>query len=213
MSADNGIKKQFVTSDWHVSHFNVLNFSNRPFKDLHHMHEVLINNYNSTVPEDGVCFFGGDMGMGNPLTLKKVIERLNGTKILILGNHDKGPNKMYSLGFDAVMYGAVFHIAGEQITYTHCPLRDTYREDTSKMKNNANCPNWHGEDREKYQKFCIPNWGQYHLHGHIHSPNSGQSNKIEGRQYDVGVDANNYRPVSFSALESWISLGRQGVKK
>jgi len=201
----NGIVKQFATSDWHVGHHNVIDFSNRPFKDTRDMHRVLINNYNSTVPEDGICYFVGDMGMGNPLTLKHVIKELNGTKILVLGNHDKGLNKMYSLGFDVVTFGAIFDICGEQVTMTHCPLRDTYREDTSKMKEGELCPNWHGEHRKKYKKYTIPNWGQYHLHGHIHSPNSGQSKKIEGRQMDVGVDANGYRPVSWSAIESWIA--------
>jgi calcineurin-like phosphoesterase family protein len=201
----NGIKKQFFTSDWHCNHDNVINFSNRPFKDIAHMHEVLINNYNATVPEDGICYFVGDMGMGNPIVLHKVINKLQGTKVLVLGNHDKGLQRMYKNGFDVVMYGAIFDICGEQVTVTHCPLRDTYREDTSKMKEGHLCPNWHGEHREKYKKFSIPNWGQYHLHGHIHSPNSGQSKKIENKQYDVGVDANNYRPVSWSTIESWIA--------
>ena len=55
-------KNIYFTSDWHVGHDNVLKFDNRPFKDVDHMHRVLINNYNSTVKPDDVCYFLGDMG-------------------------------------------------------------------------------------------------------------------------------------------------------
>jgi len=45
------------------------------------------------------------------------------------------------------------------------------------------------------------------LHGHIHSNPTNGKLKIDAtnRQYDVGVPANNYRPVSISTIESWIS--------
>jgi len=32
-----------------------------------------------------------------------------------------------------------------------------------------------------------------------------ESQKILGRQFDVGVVANNYMPVSWSQIESWIA--------
>ena len=66
--------------------------------------------------------------------------------------------------------------------------------------------NWHGELRPNFQQYQVPNNGQFHLHGHIHSPNGGKSVKILDKQMDVGVVANNYRPVSISTIESWISL-------
>jgi len=205
----NNLKKHFITSDWHIGHTNILNFCKRPFKDMDHMHRVLINNYNNTVPKDGICYFGGDMGMCDMELLNGIISQLNGTKILILGNHDKNMNAMYRAGFDLVMYGAVFFLANEQVTFTHCPLKDTYREDTSKMKGETKFPNWFGESRPKFQRFIIPNWNQFHLHGHIHSPNQGQSNPIEGKQIDIGVDANKFYPVSFGKLESIISKIRK----
>jgi calcineurin-like phosphoesterase family protein len=66
---------------------------------------------------------------------------------------------------------------------------------------------WHGETRHK--DFSIQNYGQFHLHGHIHSPNGGKSAKILDRQFDVGLPANNYRPVHISTIESWISQTKQ----
>lgn len=200
---DNQLKRIFFTSDWHIGHKNILKFCERPFKDLSHMHEVLINNYNSTVPEDGVCYFLGDMGLCKSEVMQKVISRLNGTKILILGNHDGNVNKMYRMGFDAVMYGATLWIANEKVTLTHCPLIGLVRENIEGMRGAQKGEGWHGQFR--HSRYALNNEGQFHLHGHIHSPNGGKSEKIKGRQYDVGVDANDYRPISISVIESWIA--------
>jgi calcineurin-like phosphoesterase family protein len=196
-------KPTFFTSDWHLGHKSALEFDNRPFKNIEEMNQKLVNAYNATVPENGVCYFLGDMGLCSVDSMKKYIDQLNGTKILILGNHDKGPTSMYNIGFDAVMYEASLVIAREMVTMTHCPLRGVFRENTEGMRGTQEGENWHGEFR--HQKFSIPNRGQFHLHGHIHSPNRGKSSKILGKQFDVGVTANKYRPVSISVIESWIT--------
>lgn len=199
-------KSIYFTSDWHIGHANVINFSNRPFKDLDHMHRVLINNYNAIVPPNGLCYFLGDVGLAGSDVLTKVFRKLNGTKVLIIGNHDGGVNSKYNVGFDVVLHGATMQIAGERVTLSHCPMRGKYRENTENMRGSQPGDLWHGVNKEKYKIFSIDEHEDFHLHGHIHSPNSGKSKKIEGKQYDVGVDANNYRPVSISEIESWISL-------
>jgi calcineurin-like phosphoesterase family protein len=197
----------FFWSDLHIGHENVLAFDNRPFRDLDHMHEVLIGNYNSTV-KDGVCYFLGDVGLAKTDTVKKVIDHMGGTKVLILGNHDKGVEAMYKAGFDVVLYGATMQIAGERVTLSHCPLLGVYRENCENMKGSQVNENWHGESSMKKRIFTTNDVGQFHLHGHIHSPNGGKSKKILGRQFDVGVAANNYRPVSISLIESWIAKNK-----
>lgn len=196
-------RPHFVTSDWHIGHENSLKFDNRPFRDLNHMHRVLVNNFNACVPKNGVTYFLGDVGLCKGELLAKIINKLNGTKILVLGNHDKGMNAMYKLGFDMVMNGAMIIIAKEFVTMTHCPLKGVRRERTDLMEKGDPEENWHGE--KKYHKYTIPDFGQFHLHGHIHSPNGGKSTKTQGRQFDVGLPANQYRPVSFSEIESWIA--------
>jgi calcineurin-like phosphoesterase family protein len=199
------MKGFFVTSDLHIGHANSIKYDNRPFKDLDHMHSYLIKNYNATVPETGTCFFLGDIGMGNTAATKDVITKMHGTKVLVLGNHDKGITTMLDCGFDVVVYGLVMYLAGERVTMSHCPLRGLYREPTDHFSNEKmRGGNWHGES--KNNKFTFDDEGQFHLHGHIHSgPNTKGKDKILGRQYDVGVCANHYKPVSFSAIESWIT--------
>ena len=197
----------FFTADWHIYHKNVLMFDKRPFTDLDHMHRVLINNYNATVGPNDICYFLGDVGMGPKPLMRNIIKRLNGTKICVVGNHDPGVNGLYRLGFAVVLFGAVLYIANERVTLSHCPLKKIYREDTSNMTGGKPGENWHGESRGKHQRLTFTNEGQFSLHGHIHS-GPGRSNnkeKIRGRQFDVGVAANNYRPVSIAVIESWVA--------
>lgn len=52
-------------------------------------------------------------------------------------------------------------------------------------------------------------YGSIHLHGHIHSRGSEYNLQIktEGiRRYDVGVEANNYLPVSLKEILSFMEL-------
>lgn len=213
-------KSIHFTSDWHIGHQNSIKFDDRPFKDLDHMHRVLINNYNAQVPEDGLCYFLGDIGLSSSEILGKILAQLNGTKVLILGNHDKKFNAMYDLGFDVVLNGAIIYIAGERVTMTHCPLRGVFRENTEHMRSaysdqdrteGIKDKNWHGE--HKQVAFSCEDEGQFHLHGHIHSGPANDKLKFDGRQFDVGVCANKYRPIHISEIESWIAKTKLGLTK
>ena len=203
-------KPTFFTSDWHLGHEKVLEFDKRPFKDVDHMHRVLINSYNASISPDGICYHLGDVGFQNIELTKSILSQLNGTKILILGNHDRSVTAMYKLGFHAVMYSATLYIAQERVTLTHCPLLGVSRENVKLQKNHTEGENWHGELSPKYAKFTVKNEGQFHLHGHIHSRiDKPNSKKIQGRQFDIGVPANNYRPVSIGEIEQWITFTKR----
>lgn len=201
---NNNRKPTFFTSDLHLGHKKILEYSNRPFKDLDEMHESLIHRFNSVVPTDGITYFLGDVGMGKGSIIKDIISQMNGTKVLILGNHDRGINACYMDGFDVVTYGMRLVIFNELVTLSHCPLFGIKREDTSEYPHYIN---WHGESRQNYDRYGWTNEGQFHLHGHVHSIPSRPEKSMRslGRQYDVGIDANNYTPVSTSQIESWIS--------
>lgn len=196
-------KPIYFTSDLHLGHANSIVFDKRPFTDLDHMHRVLINNFNSTVSPDAVTYFLGDIGMGSPMLLKALLAQFNGTKVLCLGNHDKQHNSMYNLGFDVVLNGAVLNIAGHRVTMSHCPLLGVYREDTVGMSGAQPGAMWHGDHR--LQAYSFKDDSQFHLHGHCHTPNGGRSQRVLGKQMDVGVVANGYKPVSISVVESWIA--------
>lgn len=202
-------KPIFFTSDWHIGHFNVLKYDQRPFQDLNHMHRVLINNYNSTVPENGICYFLGDVGYCKGDIVGKIMAECHGTKILIIGNHDKNTHSMYAQGFDCVLNTAVFYIGTHRVSMSHCPLPGIFRESMADMPKQPKENNWHGE--HKNQMFTSRDLTvDFHLHGHIHSDNVVKPRQTD-RQYDVGVRSNGYRPVSISQIEAWIASTRKGL--
>ena len=197
--------KIYFTSDWHIGHNNVLKFDERPFRDLDHMHETLVKNFNYYVPKHGITYFLGDMGLCSNGLLKSVIDQLNGTKILVRGNHDGNTYSMYNAGFDVVTDKAQITVGKEIVTMTHCPLYGVFREDTTGMRNATPGENWHKESKHKH-RFSIEDFGQFHLHGHIHARGKANGKAIvDGRQMDVGVPGNNYKPVTLSDVESFIA--------
>lgn len=201
----------FFTSDWHVGHRNCLIFDARPFTSLQHMHAVLIDNYNSCVGPEDVCYFLGDFAMGNVELASGVLAQLSGTKVCLLGNHDRGTQAMLNMGFDAVMNSARLVLGNELVTMSHCPKMGVWREDTSGMPGHTGKENWHGE--AKNRRFSVEDFGQFHLSGHIHSrPGVEKSQRELGRQYDVGCVANDYRPVSASHIVKWMTRVKQQEK-
>lgn len=42
----------FFTSDTHFGHANIINLCNRPFKDVNHMNDMLVENWNSVVSDE-----------------------------------------------------------------------------------------------------------------------------------------------------------------
>lgn len=203
-------KSIHFTSDWHIGHQNAITFDQRPFSSLDEMHEALIRNYNAQVPKDGICYFLGDIGLSSSEKAREVISRLNGIKACIRGNHDKGDDALYNIGFDIVLNNATIYIAGKRVTMSHCPLRGVFREDVSEMRNSKEGEMWHGESR--HGPYSVTDEGQAHLHGHIHAGPANTKLVKDGRQFDVGAPGNNYRPVHKSAVEAWIAqLIKEGL--
>ena len=202
----------YFTSDLHIGHVNAIELDGRPFSDVEDMNRGLIRRWNATVSKDAIVYVLGDVGWCKGSMIAEVISQLNGTLICIRGNHDGTNNMLLRAGFAAVLNSASIMIAGERVTMTHCPLRGVEREDLSGMNGTKEGEHWHGESRETHKLISIEDEGQFHLHGHIHSPNEGRSVRKLFRQYDVGVVANNYTPVSQSTLESWITISKQNEK-
>ena len=78
----------FFTSDTHFNHTNIIRFCNRPFKDVTHMNETIIANWNSVVGPDDIIFHLGDFYLGSSAECINVLNRLNGKIYLIAGNHE-----------------------------------------------------------------------------------------------------------------------------
>src|ERR1700693_5565544 len=82
----------FFTSDQHFQHKKLLEVycrDTRPFKNIDHMTEGLIERHNAVVKDGDMVYNVGDFSMSEKF-VPDILKRLNGTQILILGNHDRG---------------------------------------------------------------------------------------------------------------------------
>lgn len=172
----------FFTSDTHFNHANIIRFCNRPFNDVEQMNETLIANWNRVVQPEDTVFHLGDFCLGGSAEWTKILNRLNGKIYLILGNHDiKNIRQGYMRRFEEVAMQMRIEI-GKQIIYlNHYPFLS-----------------YGGAYRGVWQLF-----------GHVHSsPNStGEDTprlNMLPTQYDVGVDNNDFTPVSYEEVRKII---------
>lgn len=176
--------KVWFTSDTHFYHENILHFCSRPFRDITDMNETLIRRWNETVPPDSFVFHLGDFAFGGSMEWNEVISRLNGRIYLILGNHDMKQIKQGVMGrFEHVTQQMTIRVGGQTVVLNHNPFLA-----------------YGGAYRNVWQLF-----------GHVHSSPLSKQGKDIGRlaylfprQYDVGVDNNDFRPVSFAEVREKI---------
>ena len=191
MTTTNQINKSeiFFVSDTHFGHANIIKYCNRPFNNTDEMDEALINNWNAKVPKDGIVYHLGDFAWGSINYWEKIREQLNGEIILIYGNHDEkylNNEHMYKLF--------------KEVT----PQKKIWIDKTCIYMNH-------------YPFLCFG--GSYkglgatwQLFGHVHSNSRSEKGLDHKRlvncfptQYDVGVDNNNFTPISFDEVSKIIT--------
>ena len=174
----------WFTSDTHFGHENIIRFCNRPFQNAEEMNAELIRRWRETVPEDGIIFHLGDFAHGNARLWNDILSALTGRKYLILGNHDmKALRQGYMGRFELVTQQMTIRVGGQAIVLNHNPFL---------------C--YGGSYRDVWQLF-----------GHVHSGPASHTGLDHPRlrmlfplQYDVGVDNNDFRPVSFAEVKAKI---------
>lgn len=114
----------YFIADTHFNHENIIKYCNRPFKNSLEMNEYIINKWNSVVKENDIVYHLGDVGFGTTEELKILVGRLNGTKILLRGNHDlkRGVNGWKEVGFSEVYKNK---IELGNLILTHSPVELT----------------------------------------------------------------------------------------
>lgn len=114
-------------SDPHFGHKNIIGFCNRPYVDVRQMNDDLIFKYNSCVQPEDTSYCLGDFAFLPDNQKREIIKRLNGYKILILGNHDidhrreesiwAAINRYEAIGFDAVFSEDQFEYCGYRLRH------------------------------------------------------------------------------------------------
>lgn len=119
----------FVISDTHFGHEEILGFRDkqgqliRPgFANTYEMDEFIIERWNSVVRTGDKVYHLGDVAMRRWSVA--LVQRLNGKKRLVMGNHDIYGIKPYlKWGFQEIYGTRVLEVAkGESIVLSHIPI-------------------------------------------------------------------------------------------
>jgi calcineurin-like phosphoesterase family protein len=167
----------YFTSDTHFGHANIIKYTNRPFNNVKVMDDILIRNWNLRVTNKDKIFHLGDFGFGSSGFLKDICGKLNGQKVFITGSHDHRLNKIIPNSlqpndtFGMTFVGPLYSLKGLK------GIPDIILCHYS-MKVWSKC-----------------HYGTWHLFGHSHGKLEGV-----GKSFDVGVDANQFRPISLDEV-------------
>lgn len=103
--------KQFIISDLHLNHYNIIQYCHRPFTSLNEMNTTIVERWNEVVNDNDMVYFLGDFCMGKPGTW---LSRMNGNILFIRGNHDRGLE-----GIHPVVESVVIRHNDEEILLIH----------------------------------------------------------------------------------------------
>ena len=161
----------FFTADQHFGHAGIIDICDRPFSSNEEQTHDLIARWNEVVGLKDHVFVIGDFAFkSSSEELLKTFEALNGSKSLIVGNHDNGLVK--SLPWAS-------HDARKPELAVTDQLRFRFDKQTYFMCHYA------------WRTWPEDHHGSIHLYGHTHG-----TLPDHGRSTDVGVDCWGYTPVS-----------------
>jgi len=129
----------WFTSDHHFGHRNLVEkIADRPFSSIEEMDEELIRRWNFLVHPRDLVYHLGDFAWQS---VAIYADRLNGTKQLIKGNHDREKDSKYREYFAWVGDYKRIKFHDRKLTLFHYPILS-----------------WQGKHR-----------GDWHLYGHTHN--------------------------------------------
>lgn len=154
--------KTFVTSDLHFGHKRIMEFcpvTRGHYRDITHMNTDMIARWNDVVDTGDLVYILGDVAFCSAPDAAKIFNQLNGSKILVAGNHDRKALKDYSFrsAFTSIHDYLEVRYNGTKIVMFHYPI---------------------AEFNEQHR-------GAVHFHGHLHQHESGLENF---RVRNVGFD-------------------------
>lgn len=167
--------KTWITSDLHFGHANIMRFcpqTRSHFRNVDHMNAEMIRLWNESVQPEDTIYILGDVAFTNAERAAAIMLSLNGTKILIKGNHDSKLVKDHR-----------FKNCFKEI---HDYLRLVYNKQYLVVMFHYPIYEWDQMHR-----------GSVHFHGHLHGNNNGMPNS---RALDVGFDATGQVVSSMDAM-------------
>ena len=168
----------FFTSDLHLGHRKIIEFEAyaRPFDTVEDMNEAIVDRWNKTVNKKDVVWVLGDVVFG--VENFQYLDRLNGIKKLVLGNHDTYPIQRYMQHFKKIQACVKF----QDCLLTHVPVHPSQLAYRFKA-------NIHG-----------------HLHSNLVQYTSPFGTPHEDKRYiNVGLEQNNLCPIAWEDIKQRIN--------
>src|SRR6185437_1215231 len=185
----------FYTSDHHFGHERIIELCYRPFKTVTQMNDEMVYRWNQVVAPEDMVWVLGDVAIGRPGLLN--VNRLNGTKILVAGNHDacweyhkrwkRWVREYMEAGFSIIHTEgtAVGYARGrDRVNIAHLPYRGTGDHTRT----------------ERYSEQRLEDDGKLLLCGHVHEAWKTKRTEAGTLMINVGVDQWDYTPVSQEQL-------------
>jgi len=156
----------WVISDPHFGHKNIIKYDNRPFTEIKEHDRTIIENWNNIVKTTDIIFILGDFALTSKYYTRSILERLNGIKYFLKGNHDKTQNIKLFKEFGTLLQPIhKVNILNQLFVLSHYPIES-----------------WEGMNAQQ----------SIHFHGHTHRADILR--KIKNR-YSVVCNLNNYTPI------------------
>lgn len=173
---EDDMKIEFVTSDSHFRHANIIIYCDRP--DNHD--EIMFNGWNQKVAPENRVYHLGDVALGKDDDLQEMLRGLNGEKILIKGNHDRQKGRWYyEAGFSEFHKTPIVLIRrGVSVVLSHYPITDMDKLWTLRKPGTNKIVN---------------------IHGHLHN-NEGDMYNPDGIHVNVSVELTDYKPVPLDEI-------------
>jgi calcineurin-like phosphoesterase family protein len=162
----------YFTADTHFGHANIIKYCHRPFKTADEMDETMIENWNKSVKDSDIVYLIGDMCFGREHYFK-IKARLKGKIFLIEGDHDK------DLRGDPTAFNLIGKVS----------LLNMNKHNGLPDKMCITLCHW------SMRVWAKSHYNSWHLFGHSH----GGLQPV-GKSWDVGVDNNNFTPLSLDQI-------------
>jgi calcineurin-like phosphoesterase family protein len=187
----------WFTADTHFGHGNIIKYCARPFLSreeaaavradpraklrlsdatVQRHDDALLEAINSRVEAGDHLWILGDFCWGGFAEARRYRDRIRcGHVFLVWGNHDRGE---IAPVFSDTMEQGMVRVEGQELWLNHYPMRSWNKA-------------FHGS---------------WHLYGHVHGRLQREdAAKPTTLVRDVGVDASDYRPVSFAELREYMA--------
>ena len=171
----------WFSSDHHFDHYNIIEYSSRPFKGVFEMNEFMIEEHNKVVRPQDHYYNLGDFSMKRPRVVRHFLERMNGHKRLVRGNHDLFKTREYiECGWEEIYGSRVL----ERMVFTHIPIHPM------SMGRFLGCCHGHIHANKSYDPIMRID---------------KETQKISYQPYiNLCVEVTNYRPVSLEEVKERI---------